>query len=911
MIEPRFVHCPQCQGFSYTMTPGGRVVRCPHCRAATASVLLYDEDIIVWGQLYDSAAAGHWQRHAKFKRLIDIIFLIMSCAGVMALLAVLRRFDFVREPASDVLTVQSPERLVFWLAVYTALWWYARLVKVVQRRQTIRRPRHVHSLPADSLTDWAVLARLIPKLSLDASRYLNLEAEALLYQTAAQVYHHHQTVLTPAHLLRHIIDTAAGKAALYRLQLNFTNVTAGCDRVAEHEQQHDTSRLSEALLCAYAEARRSKRPQIGVLELMIGAVLADDRLRDLFDDMGVTTKEMKDVIHWGNVVNDVLAREQRRQQRAHSKPKTTMNRAMTARPTRLLDSVSQDFTRLARQNHFLPTIGRDEEVTQTFRVLQEGHGSVMLVGEPGVGKSTILEGIANLMTAEDVPPPLQDKRLVVTDPGALIAGASNIGGLEGRMQSIIYEIIQAGNVIWCIEDIHTLLGAGSTQSSIDIGRVMMNYISQGYIKVIGTTTTKEFAKYIEPQEAFMRRFQIVKIPELRPDDAILVLEGRAPFIEAKHKVFFTYPALADCVQLTERYIKDRHLPAKALDVMEEAAVLAHEQATAKFSLVTQAQVAKIVAEKTNVAVSSITSSESDKLLHLEEILHARVIGQDEAITAIAKALRRAREDVRDVKRPIASLLFLGPTGIGKTETAKAIAETYFGSEQRLVRFDMSEYQTADSVTKLVGGLGQTGVLTAAIRQTSFAIILLDELEKAHRDILHIFLQVLDDGRLTDGSGHTADFTNAMIIATSNAATSIIQQQYQAGQSSEQIRTAMLADNSLQPWFAPEFLNRFDHVAVFTPLQPNELVQIAELLLRKLAQQLQEKGIQLRWTEAAVVELVDKGYQPQYGARPLRRVIQDQVQDALAQLLLQQKVSRRDVVELQAGGELKVYPAEKI
>ncbi|EKD76274.1 MAG: hypothetical protein ACD_43C00167G0002 [uncultured bacterium] len=534
----------------------------------------------------------------------------------------------------------------------------------------------------------------------------------------------------------------------------------------------------------------------------------------------------------------------------------------------------------------------------------------MLLGDPGVGKSTILEGIAELMTAEDVPEALQDKRLVVTDPGALIAGAGNIGGLESRMENIIQEIVQAGNVIWCIEDIHTLLGAGSTGSSIDIGKILMNYISQGYLKVIGTSTTKEYEKLIEPHEAFNRRFQQVKIKELAPQDAILVLEGRAPFVEGKHGVFFTYQALADCVNLTERYIKDRHLPAKALDVMIEAAILAREQA-GKVTLVTKDHVAQIIAEKTNVAVTSITASESEKLLHLEKYLHECVIGQDEAIVAIAKALRRAREDVRDLTRPIASLLFMGPTGVGKTETAKAIAKVYFGDEQRMIRVDMSEYDTPESIAKLIGVSGQPGTLTAAIRQKPFSIVLLDEIEKAHRDILNIFLQVMEDGRLTDGSGYTADFTNAMLIATSNAATAEIQKLYDQGLTPEKIQNELLENNLLKQWFTPEFINRFDHVAVFTPLTPEELLQIAELLLKKLAAAMLEKGLTLRWTPEAAVELVKLGYHPQFGARPLRRVIQDRVQDAVAQLLLRQKLSRRDVIELQAGGALKVYKAEQI
>ncbi|EKD79010.1 MAG: ATPase AAA-2 protein [uncultured bacterium] len=508
------------------------------------------------------------------------------------------------------------------------------------------------------------------------------------------------------------------------------------------------------------------------------------------------------------------------------------------------------------------------------------------------------------MTAEDVPLSLQDKRLVVTDPGAIVAGGGAAGGIEQKMEQLIQEIILAGNVIWCIEDLHTLLGAGSTGSSIDIGKILMNYISQGYIKVIGTTTTREYQQYIERQEAFLRRFQVVHVPELNRDSAILVLEGRAPFIEGKYRVYFTYSALAACVDLTERFIKDRHLPAKAIAVMEEAAILARERAKGT-TLVTREHVAEVVAEKTNVSVTSLTVTEAQKLLLLDQTLHERVIGQDEAVSAIARALRRAREDVRDTTRPIASFLLLGPTGVGKTETAKAIAETYFGASDRMIRLDMSEYQDADALGKLLA------LLPEAIRQMPFAIVLLDEFEKASAAVHNVFLQVLDDGRLTDTQGRTADFTNAMIIATSNAATPEIQQRYQAGVNHDDIREQLLNEGILQKFFKIELLNRFDHVAIFTPLEPHELFAVCELLLRKVGVQLAPKGLTLRWTTEAVVELVKQGYHPQFGARPLRRLIQNRVEDGIAELLLKNEVKRRDVIELQAGGQLKIYPAERM
>lgn len=911
MVAPRFAHCPHCNGFGATMTTGGKTVRCPHCHAAHASIMLFDDDLIIWKQPYDEEAVSGRRLRRTLGRLFDGICFVNAVVGIVALLIVIHEVNAVTDSVVQFFFDQSAARLVFWISAVTDLWLFARIEQAVQQRQPIRPFKRLRTLNMEPVTDWALLERMVPKLAVDASHYVTRDAERVIDQSVVQARFRSEHTITPAHLLSEVIRTTSGKAALYRLQLSHDDVMEGLQRVAKYEQHHGTARFNEALLLAYVQARASRRPSCGPLELFVGCVKADERLSDLFDELGVTVKEIQHVVHWGNIVHDLLQRERRRRHLAQAKPKTTMNRAMTARPTYTLDSTSQDFTLLARSNHFLPPIGRDNEVAEAFRVLQEDHSSVLLVGEAGVGKTTIFEGIAQLMAAEDVPGPLQDKRLVVTNPGSLIAGAGAFGGIEGRMQSIIYEIIQAGNVIWGIEDIHSLLGAGSTSSNIDIGKILMNYISQGYIKVIGTTTTREFEKYIEPQETFARRFQIVRIPELGNDDSILVLEGRAPFVEGKYNVFFTYQALADCVHLTQRYIKERHLPAKAIDVMEEAAVLAREKVGGKMALVTKDHVAHVMAQKTNVAVTTITASETEKLLNLEAVLHERVIGQDEAIVAIARALRRAREDVRDVNRPIASLLFLGPTGVGKTETAKAIAAVYFGSEERLTRFDMSEYQTVESIERLIGSSKSPGLLTEAIRQTPFSIVLLDELEKAHRDVLNVFLQVMEDGRLTDGSGRTADFTNAMLIATSNAATPEIERRYKDSESTEQIHQAILEGDLLKQWFSPEFLNRFDHIVVFTPLTLAELVQIAELLLGRLAQKLLEKGIQLRWTAEAVSELVQIGYHPQYGARPLRRAIQDTVQDALAQVLLKEKIGRRDIVELQRGGKLTIIKAEKI
>lgn len=910
MAEPVIVQCPQCHGFGVVRTLSHQPIQCTLCHGRYANIAFVDDDMIVWPMALTHSSQRHWWRVAY--RVLgygyDLVLMAVGIAGIAAVYPLL--VELMDHPTAyrEFFQVASWSRLLFWVSVLADLELYYRVVAALNRSQVIKPLQRLRQLPLVA-HDWANALTLVPKLALRADRTVSADGRRALdaAEHLATVWKH---TITPAHLAYLLVDYPEVRAALFRLELYLPDIKAGCERVAHRQDEQRQSRYQAGLLLAYAEASGNHRRHVGALELFVGAVLGDPWLIALLEDHGVTVAELRHVVHWGNVAQDVLGAERRRRRVSRSKPKTAMNRAMTARPTKLLDSISFDYTVQARANQFMPAIGRDHEIAEAFRVLQEGNSSVLLLGEPGVGKTTILEGIAALMTAEHVPGPLQDKRLIVTDPGAMIAGGGSGGGIEQKMEQLIREIMMAGNIIWCIEDIHTLLGAGSTNSSIDIGKILMNYISQGYIKVIGTTTTREYEQSIEPQEAFTRRFQVVRVPELNRDSAILVCEGRAPFIEGKYRVYFTYAALAACVDLTERFIKDRHLPAKALAVLEEAAILARERAQGT-ALVTREHVAEVVAEKTNVAVTSLTTSEVQKLLLLEHTLHERVIGQAEAVTAIARALRRAREDVRDTTRPIASFLFLGPTGVGKTETAKAIAEAYFGASDRMIRLDMSEYQANDASHKLLGTPSQPGLLTEAIRQMPFAIVLLDEFEKASPEVHNLFLQVLDDGRLTDNQGRTVDFTNAMIIATSNAATPDIQRLYQTGVEHDAIREQLLNDGILQQYFKVELLNRFDHVAIFTPLEPPELFAVCELLLRQVGKQLASKGITLRWTTQAVMELVKQGYHPQFGARPLRRLIQNRVEDGIAELMLRAEVKRRDVIELQADGVLKIYPAERI
>jgi len=804
---------------------------------------------------------------------------------------------------------------LFWLSLVGDLYIYYRLILDLSKRHLIkRRPlgEDIKAVTGMGLT-WNVLRSSDKKINI--AKYFNEPALNLINQAYILAKKNKQSEVTAINLITVLSTDQNVRLILGRLGIDYQEYINKIKRLLikippKSNKDLDFDRtIREALIAAYYEAYKNRLQQISSVELLLGLLNIDQTIQDLFVDLGIDIYKVSKVADWIHLNRQLVEWIKRNRARAALKPKSHMNRAMTARPTKVLDSVSQDFTLKAKYGHFLPLIGREKEVAATFRILKEGRGNVILLGESGVGKTTIIEGVAQLMASEDVPPKLQDKRLVVLDPGVLIAGAQGIGGVEQRMLAIINEIILAGNVILVIEDIHNLLGARSTQSGTDAGEILMNFLSQGYIQVIGTSTIPEYQKYIEDKETFLRRFQIVNVPEMSIDDTIKVLEAKSGFTEAKNKVYFSYDALEACAVLTDRYIKDRHLPAKALDIMEEAAIYTLEK-KGENNIVTRDDVAEILSEKTNIKVSAITESEADKLLHLEEMMHRRIVGQDEAVSAIAKALRRAREELRDPNRPIASFLFLGPTGVGKTETAKTIAEVYFGNENNMIRLDMSEYQKQDSVVKMIGDANTKGYLTEAIRQKPFSIVLLDEIEKAHPDILNLFLQVLDDGRLTDGLGRTVDFTNTIIIATSNAASQAIQMGQEQGLSPLEIYESLL-DGYLDQYFRPEFLNRFDKIVVFTALQFEEVVEITRRLLAKLAASLEERGIHFEVTDEAVIDLARHGYSPKFGARPLRRLLQDTVDDALAKLMLKQKLDRRDRVILYPQGRLEVKKAEPI
>lgn len=924
--QMQYAACTTCNGFGYTINKSKEHVVCHTCHDKPSFFAVFDNEALFWGE--EISEIGIKKRHIA--RKVNLVFNItlMAC-GVLGLGALAYAGYTEFSPnlpdligLSDFFTTPNRFVLLFWLSVGVDCFLMYRLYQESIAKKQIdfsretqeHKAKHPLQLPAKPSRE--KVAKLSHSHKKDISAYFTHEALAaieLSYVVTKQLGHHQ---ITPLHLLAALLETQAVSAVMVRLAIQKDAVMKSIGRAMSKEGIDSGKGVDLGLearhmfFYAYEEAVTRKHPTVDAIELFSAVVKHDSWAQDIFYDLEIDQEHLNNTIEWMYIQRRLRSQYTEWRSKASKKPKGIMDRAMTAQPSPLLQAISQDYTTAAVQGAFFPLIGREQEMEQVMRVLTQRTGNVLLVGPPGVGKSTILEGVAQMMAAEEVPKKWQDKRFVVLDPGALIANAEGVGAVEGRMLTVIKEIRRAGNILLGIEDVHHLLDMRSTTGSEDAGSILMNALSQGQIQVLATTTTEEYQQYIANRGTFLRRFQIVKMDEMGKHDAILVLEAQSARIEGQYKVFFSYAAIEAAVDLTTQFIQDRYLPAKALDIMTEAAGLVSGE-RGEGSIVEKEDVARVISEKTNVEVTAITEDEREKLLNLEAIMHQRVVGQDEAVGAIASALRRAREGLRDSGRPIASMLFLGPTGVGKTETAKTIAEVYFGNEQNMIRLDMSEYQEPSALQKLIGGPGQRGTLTEQIRLKPFSLVLLDEFEKAYPDVLNIFLQVLDDGRLTDGTGRTIDMSNTMIIATSNAATQQIQNAIAAGYTSQQVKTQLM-EETLPGMFRPELLNRFDNVVVFAPLTLAQVTEIATRMIQKMSRTLfDQRGVLLKVSQQAVAELAQAGYDPRYGARPLRRVLQEVVDDAVAKLFLEQQVRRKDTIVIEAGGQIRVERGDSL
>lgn len=634
-----------------------------------------------------------------------------------------------------------------------------------------------------------------------------------------------------------------------------------------------------------------------------------------------------------------------------------------------LDKFGRDLTQAAKNGEIDPVIGREKEIQRVIQILsRRTKNNPVLIGEPGVGKTAVAEGLALEIAKGNVPEILKDKRVVSLDLTGMVAGAKYRGDFEERIKAAIDEVKKSKNTILFIDELHTIVGAGAAEGSADAANILKPSLARGDFQVIGATTLNEYRKYIEKDAALERRFQPVKVGEPTPEQAVQILKGLRDSYEAHHKVKITDEAINAAVTLSSRYIADRYLPDKAIDLIDEgaskvrlasltspdnvkeledeiadyekekasaineqdferAARLRDEQKELQTKLddakkkwqeqqkgnsgeVTAEDIAKIVSEWTGIPVVQLTKEESERLLNMENVLHERVIGQSEAVTAIAKAIRRGRVGLKDPKRPVGSFIFLGPTGVGKTELCKALAEAMFGNENAMLRLDMSEYMEKHTVSKLIGsppgyvGFEEGGQLTEKVRRKPYSVVLFDEIEKAHPDVFNMLLQILEDGRLTDSQGRTVDFKNTIIIMTSNVGARLITEKQSSlgfnsenenAEESEKKDIKELVTGELRKVFRPEFLNRVDDIIVFNKLNKDEIKQIAVKMLKTLENRLDKMNIKISFTDNAISEIADKGFDENYGARPLRRAIQNEIEDPLSEQMLEGKVKDGAVV----------------
>ena len=804
------------------------------------------------------------------------------------------------------------------------------------------------------------------------------ESINLAVQAAEELGH---SYVGTEHLLIGLLEEGGGVAARVLSEngvkkekvISLVSQLISPDQTVRMEESGYTPSARRVLENSYKEAVRFKARLIGTEHLLISIIRDNDCVASrLLNTIGISIQKL---------YIDVLAAMG---EDAPANKEELLKGARTKGSTPTLDSYSRDLTELARAGKLDPVIGRETEIKRLIQILsRRTKNNPCLIGEPGVGKTAVVEGLAQMIIEGNVPETIAEKRVLTLDLSGMVAGSKYRGEFEERIKKVIAEVMEDGEVLLFIDEIHTIIGAGGAEGAIDASNILKPSLARGELQLIGATTIEEYRKYIEKDSALERRFQPVTVEEPSEEEAIAILKGLRGRYEAHHHVTITDAALTAAVKLSARYINDRFMPDKAIDVIDEAASKvrltafveppeikelekeiekledqkeaairdeAYEKAGSikkkqekkkekidkirekwqkdkdtRKQVVDEEEIADVVSSWTKIPVRKLEEGESQRLKNLESILHERVIGQEEAVTAVAKAIRRGRVGLKDPKRPIGSFLFLGPTGVGKTELSKALAEAMFGTENALIRVDMSEYMEKHSVSKMIGsppgyvGYDEGGQLSEKVRRNPYSVILFDEIEKAHPDVFNILLQVLDDGHITDAQGRKIDFKNTVIIMTSNAGAESIISPKRLGfgaVADEKADYKVMKDRVMEEvkhLFKPEFINRIDEIIVFHPLNKGHMKDIVTIMLKEIMKRTKEQmNITISVDEAAKEFLINKGYDEKYGARPLRRTIQSSLEDRLAEEILDGAVKEGDEVLVSQGeAELKFSVPELI
>ena len=794
---------------------------------------------------------------------------------------------------------------LLWLGISAFGYSWYRIIQMEKPNPTVPVGYTMDSKPSEPVKmTWEKLLATKNKKTREISSVFTENARLALDQALGLAINEGAGAITPKHLFLTLLSTSQVSSMFIRLGISRELLRAKVDQLSgtkpgSKKEPMMSKELEQVIFQAYEIAYATGDARVRESELAIAIVNQWPALQEVLYDFNVESEKLTNVFAWIRIREKLRENYQATKKASAHRSKHGIDRAMTAVATPFLNGYSEDLTFKAQFGYTMPCVARDAVLEQIFRVIEGGQQSVLLVGPPGVGKMTIIEGIAERMIADRVPERLKDKRLVQLSTSTLLAGTT-ISGAQERLIRIMRELSKARNIILVVNNITDLMTGNGTESQDKVGmnvaETLAEYLGSGNFLTLATANPDGFHRHIANTE-MSSVFAKVDVPIMDTNQSIQVLESKAGYEEYRHHVFFSYDAIAACVNLAGRFMQDQYLPESALALMSEGASLAHTKHGGE-PFVTANDIAEVIGLKTGIPATTISEDESTKLLRLEEEMHKRVVGQSEAVALVANALRRARAEIRSQNRPIANFLFLGPTGVGKTELAKTIAEVYFGHENRMIRVDMSEYQDKSGVYRLIGQPGSqgTGLLTEAVREKPFSLILLDELEKADANILNLFLQVFDDGRLTDSVGRVIDFTNTIIIATSNAGTKYVQEEIRAHKTVSEIREGLIR-RELQQYYRPEFLNRFDGIIVFKPLTRDEIKTIASYMLKRVAKDLEKRGVELRVEESALDALAEVGFDPEFGARPMRRAIQEYVEDKLASMILGGELQRRDTVVL--------------
>jgi ATP-dependent Clp protease ATP-binding subunit ClpC len=874
--------CPNCTGYGVLTGEDKVIITCSTCLGKGISaqlgstVLSFDIPALIQPVSKSSHRTNHIVRVTlsliSFGLVALSLFLIASQAKNL----------------NELLWKQGLPHALFGLSGLTSMWALSHW----NQRQTSKKS--LHELEAD-------LADNPPTLNL--TEYANPRIHELFEQAAYNAQQLHTPAVDEALLLLTLLEQPRISMMIARMEIPPDDFT---DALRKQVGKRSTDQISlvsftpevrSRLFKALDQALTHQFPYLDLEDIFLAYAEEPGIFAPLFTQYNLTKEEVYATTRWY-----AAEQEQRRQwtfwlERGRSRPKGFMNKAWTALPTPFLDQYSLDITSQAASGYLEGTSVRTSELERMFEVLGgTKQNNVILVGEPGVGKTTLLNSLAMRMIEENVPEILKDKRLVQLDLPALLSKKDTA---EESIQKILDEVGQAGNVILSVPDAQALVG--TSDSGLDAAGVFANALNQGVVQVVTAATHADYHRYIESNSALATHLTMIELKPLQPEQTLEVLEQEASTLEGRQHVFLTHPALEAAAKLAAQYMPDQALPASALTLLDEAASAVANQ---KKRWVQKEDVEKAIEKKTNIPVQAAKSDEADKLLHLEDELHRRVVGQVQAITAVSEALRRARAGLHNPNRPISSFLFVGPTGVGKTETAKAVADIYYGKAQAMMRLDMSEYQDAKSIYRLIGAPAadsdsytEGGTLTQPIREHPFSLILLDEIEKADSQVLNLFLQLLDDGRLTENTGRTVSFNNCIIIATSNSGSTEIAQLLQQGLPPKELQQGVMAQ--LQKQFKPEFINRFDAVIPFHQLHLNEVTEIAGIMLNEVIAKAKQQNITLSFTPEAVQKLAEAGFDATYGARPLRRTIQDKVEGLLAKQILNGSIKSGQSLQITA------------